>query len=149
LKVPEPDLDDLYREILLDHNKNPRNFGRLEEATHHARGANPLCGDEVEVYLRLENDRVKQVSFVGRGCAISKASASMMTQALAGHTLAEVQELFERFHGMVTGAPGAPPPEALGDLEVFGGVRAYPMRVKCATMAWHTAMAALARKDAG
>ncbi len=142
---PEPDLDDLYKEILLDHNRNPRNFGRFEGANRKARGFNPLCGDEVEIFLELDGDRVKRGAFEGKGCAISKASASMMTQTLTGKTLREVQTAFDRFHKMLTGAPDAPKPEEMGELEVFGGVREFPMRVKCATMAWHTVQEALKR----
>ncbi len=138
------DLRDLYQELILDHNKRPRNFRKLEGANRSAEGYNPLCGDRVTVYLKFEDGVVKDVSFDGSGCAISKASASVMTESLKGKTLAEAKALFEKFHKLVTGkshdAPGSPD---LGKLVVFSGVCDYPARVKCATLAWHTMTAAL------
>ncbi len=138
------ELQDLYQELILDHYKRPRNRRRLEDADHEAEGYNPLCGDRVNVYLRLDGDRVSDVAFEGTGCAISTASASMMTEALKGKTLEQVQQLFEKFHALVTGRledPQAGP--ELGKLEAFAGVSHYPVRVKCATLAWHTLEAAL------
>lgn len=138
------ELQDLYQELILDHNRQPRNRGRLEDASHHAEGYNPLCGDRVAISLHVEDDVVTDVRFEGSGCAISTASASLMTEALAGKTVAEARALFAKFHGMVTGAPdsdGNGP--ALGKLAAFAGVGKYPARVKCATLAWHTLRAAL------
>ena len=138
------DLRELYQEVILDHNKKPRNFQVLEGANRRAEGYNPLCGDQITVYLELEDDVIRDVSFQGAGCAISKASASMMTASLKGKTRAEAEALFERFHQMVTGAgDGAADPAELGKLAVFAGVCAFPVRVKCATLAWHTLRAAL------
>ena len=136
------DLRELYQEVILDHTKRPRNFGKLEEASHCANGYNPLCGDAVRVALIVEGDAIRDVRFEGSGCAISTASASLMTEALKGRTLAEFERLFERFHGVLTG-DGAADPETLGKLSVMGGVAEYPLRVKCATLAWHTLRAAL------
>jgi nitrogen fixation NifU-like protein len=153
------DLRDLYQEVILDHNRRPRNFGPLPAADHTAEGANPLCGDRIKVFLKLAGDRVAEVSFEGAGCAISTASASMMTEALTGKTVAEANALFDRFHELLTvGTAGQPASraglpdddlqgEALGQLAVFSGVREYPMRVKCATLAWHTFKAALEGAD--
>ena len=136
------ELRDLYQEVILEHSKAPRNFRRLEEGRH-AEGFNPLCGDRFTVFLKLENDRVTDVSFQGSGCAISKASASMMTQALKGKSKAEAEKLFDVFHKLVTtGESNGDKPE-LGKLEVFSGVSEFPVRVKCATLAWHTMKAAL------
>lgn len=140
------DLRELYQETILDHNKHPRNFGRLESASHHAHGYNPLCGDKVDVYLQIEDDRVVDVAFEGDGCAISTASASIMTDALKGRSLDEVHALFARFHELVT--TDAELPEELGKLAVLAGVREFPPRVKCATLPWHTLEAAL-RNEAG
>ncbi|MCC6751933.1 MAG: SUF system NifU family Fe-S cluster assembly protein [Deltaproteobacteria bacterium] len=149
------DLRDLYQEMILDHNKRPRNYRALECATCHADGYNPLCGDQVTIYLDLEGGVVKDIGFVGSGCAISKASASMMTESLKGKTLAEVEDLFERFHQLVTGEPcksceraEAQPHVDLGKLEAFSGVSEYPARVKCATLPWHTLQAALRHEGA-
>ncbi len=136
------DLRDLYQEVLLDHYKNPRNFRVMVEANRHAEGQNPLCGDEVTVYLLIEDDIVKDVSFQGVGCSISMASASMMTTSLKGKTKEESETLFQQFHKMLTEEHGADP-EALGKLAVFSGVREFPIRVKCATLPWHTFHAAL------
>jgi nitrogen fixation NifU-like protein len=143
------DLRDLYQEVILDHSKRPRNFGELAEANRHAEGYNPLCGDRETVYVRLENGVLKDVGFRGAGCAISTASASMMTESVKGKTLAEAEALFERFHDLITGNDGAtktPRPE-LGKLAVFSGVREFPVRVKCATLPWHTLKAALAGEE--
>jgi len=139
------DLRDLYQEVILDHNRRPRNFGALPEANRRAEGNNPLCGDRVTVYVDVEEDRIRGVSFEGAGCAISTASASLMTEALKGRRVAEARSLFHGFHEMVT--KGEEGEEDLGKLAVFTGVREYPMRVKCATLAWHTFMAALDAKD--
>jgi nitrogen fixation NifU-like protein len=137
------DLRDLYQETILEHGRRPRNFRRIEGARH-AEGHNPLCGDRVTVFARVDDDRIAEATFQGSGCAISTASASLMTERLKGMTLPEVDGLFRRFHGLVTGktegANGEPP---LQKLEVFGGVVEFPMRVKCATLAWHTLKAAL------
>jgi nitrogen fixation NifU-like protein len=138
------DLRDLYQEVILDHNRRPRNFGPLPAANRRAEGHNPFCGDRVTVYLDVEGDRIRDVSFEGAGCAISTASASLMTEALKGLSVEEARTLFHGFHELVTkGDEG----EDLGKLAVFTGVREYPMRVKCATLAWHTLMAALDAKD--
>lgn len=138
------DLRELYQEVILDHNKKPRNFRAMPDSNHHAEGHNPLCGDNVTVYLNMDNDVIKDISFQGSGCAISKASASMMTLELKGKTLAEAETLFETFHELVTGDPTTEgDTEDLGKLAVFGGVREYPARVKCASLAWHTLHAAL------
>lgn len=139
------DLRELYQQVILDHNKAPRNFGKLAHSDHDAEGHNPLCGDHIVIHLAMDGDRIREIGFEGSGCAISKASASLMTQALKGKTRAEAEAFFDRFHRMVT----APATEEVGDLEplgklaVFSGVREYPMRVKCAILAWHTMIAAL------
>ncbi len=140
------DLRELYQQVILDHYKRPRNFQRLEGANRKAEGHNPLCGDEVVIYLKLEGDLIQDISFEGAGCAISKASASMMTAALKGKTRAEAEELFRKFHEMVTGQDGVDPLE-LGKLAVFCGVSEFPVRVKCASLAWHTLRAAIEGKD--
>jgi nitrogen fixation NifU-like protein len=133
------DLRELYQEVILDHNKRPRNFGTLDEPSRTARGHNPLCGDRLTLQLAMDGDRIAQVAFEGSGCAISKASASLMTEAIKGHTVAEAEALFDRFHAMVTAPPDEPvSTEGLGKLAVFAGVREYPARVKCASLAWHT-----------
>ncbi|MEJ5286231.1 MAG: Putative iron-sulfur cluster assembly scaffold protein for SUF system, SufE2 [Candidatus Kapaibacterium sp.] len=142
------EFDLLYQEVILDHNKNPRNFGVLDPATHKAIGHNPLCGDHIEIYLNVEDNVIKDVRFKGVGCAISKASASIMTTVLKGKTLDEVKELFENYHKVLTSKPDEPvDTEKLGKLAVFAGVREFPVRVKCATLAWHTLMEALEKKD--
>jgi nitrogen fixation NifU-like protein len=139
------ELSDLYQEVILDHGKRPRNFGKLEAATHRAEGRNPLCGDHLVLEARLDGGKVAEARFVGDGCAISKASASVMTGLVKGKTPAEVDEMFQVFHQLVTEGPGAMPDlEALGKLAVFGGVHDFPTRVKCASLAWHTLRAALA-----
>jgi nitrogen fixation NifU-like protein len=141
------DLRELYQELIIDHSKRPRNFKVLETANRTLEGYNPLCGDKITVFLELEHDRVKGVSFQGSGCAISTASASVMTESVKGKTLCEAEALFEAFRQMVTGKPpdGANAPE-LGKLAVFSGVSEFPARVKCATLAWHTLHAALQGK---
>jgi nitrogen fixation NifU-like protein len=141
------DLRELYQEVILDHNKRPRNFGPLDAANRRAEGYNPLCGDRLTVYLKITNDTIEDVRFEGSGCAISKASASMMTDALKGKTLAEADALFERFHRMVTAPPDQEPDTSqLGKLAVLSGVREFPVRVKCASLAWHTLKAAVEAK---
>ena len=142
------ELSELYQAVILDHNKKPRNFHRLETANRTAEGYNPLCGDQLNVYLHLENDLVNDISFEGTGCAIWKASASMMTQAVKGKTKQEVEELFDEFHRMVTGQlDEESEPNQLGRLKIFAGVREFPVRVKCATLSWHTMHAALNEKE--
>lgn len=141
------ELSDLYQEVILDHNRSPRNFKKLEKFNHKAEGFNPLCGDHFHLYLFMENGVIKDIGFEGSGCAISKASASMMTSALKGKTKEEAEKLFERFHGLVTSKIGEEQEtKELGKLAVFEGVRDYPVRVKCATLAWHTLKAALEEK---
>ena len=138
------ELSELYQQVILDHNKKPRNFKELEGANRVAEGFNPLCGDQLTVYMLMDEGVVRDLSFVGTGCAISKAAASMMTQAVKGKTREEAQALFEQFHRMVTGAlDEEAEPNHLGRLKIFGGVRDYPARVKCASLAWHTMRAAL------
>jgi len=138
------DLRDLYQEVILDHSKRPRNFRRPELVTGEAHGRNPLCGDTLTVYVDVENGTIKDVAFQGHGCAISTASASMMTESLKGKTVEEGRSLIEWFHRLLTTPPGIGPPAGpLGKLAVFSGVREFPVRVKCATLAWHTLQAAL------
>lgn len=138
------ELSDLYQEVILDHNKNPRNYRKIEDATQTADGHNPLCGDALKVYLEIEDERVKDVSFLGSGCAISKASASMMTQIVKGKTKQEAEILFDEFHRMVLGELDEEREEnSLGKLKIFAGVREFPARVKCASLSWHTVHAAL------
>jgi len=137
---------DLYQELIVDHSRRPRNFGRLERATHQAEGFNPLCGDKVRVYVDLENNIVRDVRFEGDGCAISRASASLMTESIKGKSKAEVEQLFSRFRDLATGT-GDTDGAGLGKLAVFSGLRGFPTRVKCATLAWHTLHAALAEKS--
>jgi nitrogen fixation NifU-like protein len=140
------DLMDLYQELILDHNKRPRNRGRLDEANHEAEGYNPLCGDRVTITVLVRDGVIEDVRFEGTGCAISTASASLMSEAIKGRTVEEAEALFRRFHGLVAGeeANGGPP---LGKLEAFAGVSRFPARVKCATLAWHTLTAALQDRD--
>lgn len=139
-----PDLRELYQQVILDHHKKPRNFRKLERANKQADGYNPLCGDKVSIYLEVEGGIIRDASFVGTGCAISTASASMMTECLKGKSLSEAELLFDRFHKLVTGEGSADfDASALGKLAVFSGVREYPVRVKCASLAWHTMHAAL------
>ena len=142
------ELSELYQQVILDHNKKPRNFRKLENANHTAEGYNPLCGDQLTIYLDLEDGLVKEVGFEGSGCAISKASASMMTQAVKGKSKEQVEGLFQEFHSMVTGELNEETEaNSLGNLKIFAGVREFPVRVKCATLAWHTLHAALNKQD--
>ncbi|NUQ11482.1 MAG: SUF system NifU family Fe-S cluster assembly protein [Gemmatimonadaceae bacterium] len=139
------DLGALYEEVILDHNRSPRNWGEVPGGTS-VEGRNPLCGDRISLSVRLDGDTIADVRFTGEGCAISKASASMMTQAIKGKTTAEAEALFTGFHDLVTGqAAGSPPDKALGSLRAFAGVARFPTRVKCATMAWHAMREALER----
>jgi len=141
------DLRELYQDIILDHGRKPRNFRKQEHPSHLGQGHNPLCGDRITVYLTIEDDRIADLSFEGRGCAISTASSSLMTEVLKGKTLAEAETLFKAFHGTVTGGQETEMPEALEDdfdrLQPLAGVKAYPARVKCATLAWHAFEAAV------
>jgi nitrogen fixation protein NifU and related proteins len=140
-----PSLSELYQNVILEHNRAPRNYRAMDDANHEAQGHNPLCGDQVTVRLRVQDDRIEDVAFQGSGCAISRASASLMTAAIKGQTTEEAVRLFERFHRLVTGHPDADSPETLGKLAVFSGVSEYPSRVKCASLPWHTMKAALDR----
>jgi len=137
------DLRDLYQEVILEHSKQPRNYRPLPSANHQAEGYNPLCGDHFTVYLDLQGDAIRDISFEGSGCAISKASASMMTQTLKGKSRAEAERIFEKFHKLVTGQLPGNGDQDLGKLAVFSGVSEFPVRVKCATLAWHTLRSAL------
>jgi nitrogen fixation NifU-like protein len=138
------ELSELYQQVILDHNKKPRNFHKIDSANHKAEGFNPLCGDQLTVYAEVENDTLKDVSFEGSGCAISKAAASMMTVAVKGKSKQEAETLFAEFHRMVTGELDEEnEPNDLGRLKIFAGVREFPVRVKCASLAWHTLKAAL------
>lgn len=139
------ELSDLYQEVILDHNRRPRNFHAIPAASHTAEGYNPLCGDRLTLYLQVTGDTITDMSFEGAGCAISKASASMMTDALKGRTVADAEALFARFHRMVTTPPDQPV-EDMGKLSSLAGVREFPVRVKCASLAWHTFKAAMAQK---
>ena len=142
------ELDSLYQEVILDHTKRPRNYRAMEGADRHAEGYNPLCGDKFTLYLKLEDDRIVDVSFQGTGCAISTASASILTETLKGKTRAEAESLFEAFHDLVTGKPaGNGNNPDLGKLAVFSGVSEFPVRVKCATLAWHTLRSALGGEE--
>jgi nitrogen fixation NifU-like protein len=140
------DLSDLYQEVILDHNRRPRNFRRIDSPTHQAEGFNPLCGDRVNLFVLLDGDRIADVAFEGSGCAISKASASLMTDRLKGCTVAEALDVFERFHRMVT-TPTDQEVDDLGKLSALAGVREFPVRVKCASLAWHTLKAALDKEQ--
>ena len=140
------DLRELYQEVILEHSKAPRNYRELARANRHAEGYNPLCGDHFTVYLDIEADSIRDISFQGSGCAISKASASMMTQTLKGKTRADAERLFQQFHKLVTGHANGDQPD-LGKLAVFSGVSEFPVRVKCATLPWHTLQAALEGKQ--
>jgi len=142
------ELSDLYQEVILDHNKNPRNFREILDADQYADGKNPLCGDALRVYIALEGAIVIDVAFKGSGCAISKASASMMTQVVKGKTIAEAEAIFDEFHRMVTGDLDIETDENnLGKLKIFAGVLEFPARVKCASLSWHTLNAALQGED--
>jgi nitrogen fixation NifU-like protein len=150
------ELNDLYQEVILDHNRRPHNFRVIDNASAKQEGYNPLCGDRLTLYLTLDGDVIKDASFQGQGCAISKASASLMTDAVKGKTVAEARELFDQFHAMITSDPATPLSDAstdargakveLGKLSVFGGVREFPTRIKCASLAWHTMKAAVAHE---
>ena len=138
------ELSDLYQDVILDHNKNPRNFRAIEDANKKADGNNPLCGDKIKVYAKVEGDVVTDVAFTGSGCAISKASASIMTKTLKGKPVAEAEQLFDEFHRMVTGKLDVETEDnILGNLRIFAGVLEFPARVKCASLSWHTINAAL------
>jgi nitrogen fixation NifU-like protein len=141
------DLKELYRDVILDHNRHPRNFGPLAAASHHAEGNNPLCGDRLSLSLRLDGDRIEEIRFEGSGCAISTASASLMTEAVKGKDRSSVRQLFERVHALLT-QPDAAPDPALGKLAALSGVREFPVRVKCASLCWHTLNAALSSNAA-
>lgn len=140
-------LGDLYQQLILDHNAKPRNYGHMADSTHHAHGHNPLCGDEVGIYLNVQNKTLFDIRFDGQGCAICKASASLMTESLRGKSLVEADAIFSAFHHLLTDQEQDPSAQTqsaqLGKLQAFAGVRAFPMRVKCATLAWHTMRAAL------
>jgi nitrogen fixation NifU-like protein len=136
------ELSDLYQEVILDHNRRPRNFRTIDDASRQQEGYNPLCGDRLTLYVTLDGDRIADVAFQGTGCAISKASASLLTETVKGKTVAEARELFEKFHDMVTSSPETEAAD-LGKLSVLSGVREYPTRVKCASLAWHTLKAAV------
>lgn len=137
------DLRELYQEVILDHTKKPRNFGRLEGANRRAKGHNPLCGDRIDVYLRMRDGVIEDLKFDGAGCAISTASASMMSEAVKGKTQAEAETIFHDFHHLLTQESNGDLADKLGKLAVFSGVREFPVRVKCATLAWHTLKSAL------
>jgi nitrogen fixation NifU-like protein len=140
----------LYEEVILDHNKKPRNFYKMEQPDHTIEGFNPLCGDHFTIYLKMNKDIIEEVSFDGAGCAISKSSASVMTTLLKGKSVKEAEKLFEYFHRMITSNPDEPIDESrLGKLMVFSGVREFPVRIKCATLAWHAMMSGLEGHDAG
>ena len=141
-------LNDLYQQVILDHNRKPRNFHSIEHPSGKSEGYNPLCGDRITVYVQLEGDRIKDVSFEGNGCAISKASASLMTESVKGKSKEEIEKLYTQVHQMLTAGPDASVDlEGLGKLAAFAGVREFPVRVKCATLAWHTLNAALLGKE--
>jgi nitrogen fixation protein NifU and related proteins len=141
------DLDDLYQQVILDHGRKPRNLRAMEDATGRAEGFNPLCGDRVTVYLKRDDGHIADAAFTGKGCAICTASASMMTQVIKGKSVDEARRLFDGFHHMITDAASTPQQaEALGKLAVFAGVKKYPVRVKCATLPWHTFKAAMENK---
>jgi nitrogen fixation protein NifU and related proteins len=143
-----PALNALYQELILDHNRAPRNYRSMENANRRVEGHNPLCGDRLTVWLRMEGDRIEDVAFQGSGCAISRASASLMTTAVKGKSRPEVEALVDQFHRLVTGSAGPGEAESLGKLAVFSGVSQFPVRVKCASLSWHALKAALERPDA-
>lgn len=142
------DLSELYQEVILDHNRRPRNYRAIDDANRTQEGFNPLCGDRLTLYVKLEGDAIADIAFQGSGCAISKASASLMTEALKGRTVDEARALFDRFHAMITSPPDAEPAD-LGKLSVLAGVRDFPTRIKCASLAWHTLKAAVQADDEG
>jgi len=137
------DLDDLYQEVILDHGRKPRNFHKLEDANRQAEGLNPLCGDHFKLYIKVDGDRIADIGFEGSGCAISKASASLMTQSVKGKTVQEAEDLFSRFHLLVTEGPQKVAVSELGKLAALSGVCEFPTRVKCASLVWHTLKNAL------
>jgi nitrogen fixation NifU-like protein len=141
------DVDDLYQDVVLDHSRRPRNFKPIEDADRSQEGFNPLCGDRITVYMTLDGEVISDVSFEGSGCAISKASASMMTESIKGKSRADAEEIFGSFRAMITRESDAVDREKLGDLEILEGVSAYPTRIKCATLSWHAMHAALADKE--
>jgi len=141
-------MTELYQNVILEHNRSPRNYRSMEDASGQAEGNNPLCGDRITVWLKVEDDVIQDASFQGAGCAISKASASLMTAAVKGKSRAEAERLFDRFHGLVTGKPAEGEPETLGKLAVFSGVSEFPIRVKCATLSWHAMMQAMMDRQA-
>jgi nitrogen fixation NifU-like protein len=140
------ELNDLYQEVILDHNRRPHNFRVIDPASAKQEGFNPLCGDRLTLYLTLDGEKITDVAFQGSGCAISKASASLMTDALKGKSVNEARAMFDQFHAMITSTPGTPT-EDLGKLSVFAGVREFPTRIKCASLAWHTMKAAVAHES--
>ena len=140
-------LHDLYQEILLEHNNKPRNYRKLEDSNRRADGYNPLCGDQITLYLKVEDDVIADVSFQGVGCAISRASASMLTQSVKGETLAKAEEIFDGFHALITDPAAEVDYDLLGDLEMLSGISAFPTRIKCAVLAWHTLNAAIEGKE--
>jgi nitrogen fixation protein NifU and related proteins len=142
-------MDELYQNVILEHNRSPRNFRIMDDASGRADGNNPLCGDRITVWLRIEDDVISDASFQGAGCAISKASASLMTGAVKGKSRGEAERLFDRFHRLVTGRLEAGDSETLGKLAVFSGVSAFPVRVKCATLSWHAMAKALGQGGSG
>jgi nitrogen fixation NifU-like protein len=138
------ELRELYQQVILDHNKSPRNFKKLETANHYAEGYNPLCGDHIDVYVKLNDDKIEDISFVGSGCAISKASASLMSTMVKGKSVEEAEKIFDKFHHLITGKLDEQiNTDEVGKLAVFAGVREFPSRVKCASLAWHTLISAL------
>lgn len=144
----DQELKELYQQVILDHNKSPRNFKKVDGANHHAEGYNPLCGDIIDVEIKEENGKIEDIGFQGSGCAISKASASLMSSMVKGKTREEAEEIFHKFQELITGKLGENPSiEELGKLAVFEGVKEFPARVKCASLAWHTLMAALKEKE--
>ncbi len=142
------ELDDLYQDVILDHGRRPRNFRIIDGADRQAEGLNPLCGDHFKLYVKLEGDRIADIAFEGSGCAISKASASLMTTSVKGHTIAEAEALFERFHTLVTEGPDKVKVSELGKLAALSGVCEFPTRVKCASLVWHTLHNALEKERA-
>ncbi len=144
----ENELRELYQQVILDHNKSPRNFKILETANHYAEGYNPLCGDRIDVYVKLDDDKIEEISFMGSGCAISKASASLMSTMVKGKTIDEAEKIFEKFHHLITGKLDEEVnTDEVGKLAVFAGVREFPSRIKCASLAWHTLISALKEKN--
>jgi nitrogen fixation NifU-like protein len=142
------ELKELYQQIILDHNKSPRNFRKMDNANHFGEGYNPLCGDKIDIYLLLKDGKIEDISFQGSGCAISKASASLMSSFIKGKTIEQAEELFGKFHNLITGkTEESKSVEALGKLMVFAGVREFPVRVKCASLAWHTLISALKEEN--